>query len=198
MGTSFLATEANAVRHPERTIPEGAAMEKGPVTTPAEGKWLEKYRKHLLDRKYMSGIERDEARVKATAEVFTPDDMVKHLVNKVGEDEVKDPKKRIIDPTCGDGQFLAYILYCRLKAGVPLLDSLRTIFGIEKEHDNVDMCRARLRCGHDDNEAVVKIVNENIFEGDALEYHMRFDGTPIDSGNPKGGLLTIMEHEKPG
>ena len=171
-------------------------MKNGPVTTPAKGKWLKKYKKHLLDRKYMSGVDRDEARVRATAEVFTPDDMVKHLVNWVGEDEVRDPEKRIIDPTCGDGQFLAYILYCRLKAGVPLLDALRTIYGIEKEHDNVDMCRARLRCGHDDNEDVVKIVNDNIFEGNALEYHMRFDGTPIDPEKPKGGLLTIMENEE--
>lgn len=58
------------------------------------------------------------------------------------------------------------------------------------------MCRARLRCGHDDNEEVVKTVNKNIFERDALEYHMRFDETPTDPEKPEGGLLTIMKNEE--
>ena len=154
-------------------------MDEGPVTDPAVGNWLETYKSHLLGREYMSGIERDAARIKATAEVFTPNEMVKKLVQRVGEGDVKDPKKRIIDPTCGDGQFLAYILYCRLKAKVPLLTALETLYGIEKEPDNVEMCRKRLSCGHDDHKDVARILNHNIFEGDALEYHMRFDGTEI-------------------
>ena len=167
-------------------------MAKGPVTEPAEGDWLETYRSHLLDREYMSGVERDAARIKATAEVFTPNEMVTKLVQRVGEDDIKDPKKRIIDPTCGDGQFLAYILYCRLEAKVPLLTALDTLYGVEKEPDNVEMCRKRLSCGHDDHKDVAKILNQNIFEGDALEYHMRFDGTEI----PKKPWQTSFDLKK--
>ena len=152
-------------------------MGKGPITKPAKGKWLEKYRSHLLDREYMSGVERDRVRIKATAEVFTPNFMVKHLVHEVGDDEINDPEKRIIDTTCGDGQFLAYILYCRLKAGIPLLTALQTLYGIEKEEDNHRMCQARLCCGHDDNDAVFDIVDRNIVRANALTYHMRFDGS---------------------
>ena len=150
----------------------------GPVTEPAVGEWLEKYRSHLLDREYMSGVERGAVRIKATAEVFTPYFMVESLVQKVGEDKVGDPEKQIIDPTCGDGQFLAYILYCRLKAGVPLLSALDTLYGIEKENDNHKMCQARLRCGHDDPKGeVFKTVDRNIVRANALTYHMRFDGS---------------------
>lgn len=170
-------------------------MGEGPVTEAAEGDWLERYRSHLLDREYMSGVERDAARIKATAEVFTPNGMVKKLVERVGEGDVKNPKNRIIDPTCGDGQFLAYILYCRLKAKVPLLTALETLYGIEKEHDNVEMCRKRLGCGHDDHKDVARILNHNIFEGDALEYHMRFDGTEIPK-KLKQGSFDLKQHEK--
>ena len=153
-------------------------MDQGPIMEAATGDWLERYRIHLLDREYMSGVERDEARIKAKAEVFTPDFMVEHLVHKVGEVKICDPKKRIIDTTCGDGQFLAYILYCRLRAKIPLLIALDTLYGIEKEHDNHRMCQARLRCGHDDKDGdVFKTVKRNIIRADALTYHKRFDGT---------------------
>ena len=151
---------------------------QGPITEPATGEWLEMYTSHLLDREYMSGVARGAARIKATAEVFTPDVMVENLVQKVGKDKVADPEKQIIDPTCGDGQFLAYILYCRLKAGVPLLAALDTLYGIEKERDNHKMCQARLRCGHDDQDGeVFKTVDRNIVRANALTYHMRFDGS---------------------
>lgn len=159
----------------ERAKAMSAEVSNGPVTEPAIGEWLERYRSHLLEREYMSGVERDKARIKATSEVFTPDFMVKHLVHRVGEDKVSDPEKRIIDPTCGDGQFLAYILYCRLKSEVPLLFALETLYGIEKEPDNHKMCQARLRCGHDDkNSDVFKIVKRNILRRDALRYDFSF------------------------
>lgn len=167
-----------AISSPNTKVAE-SKMERGPVTEPAKGKWLEKYRSHLLDRAYMSGIERDAVRIKATAEVFTPDRLVEDLVRETGSRKINNPKKRIIDPTCGDGQFLAYILHCRLKAGIPLLTALNTLYGIEKLHDNHKMCQARLRCGHDDPEGeVFKTVNRNIVKADALTYHMRFDGSP--------------------
>lgn len=150
----------------------------GPVTEPATGEWLERYRIHLLDRAYMSGIERDVVRVKATAEVFTPDELVAELVKKTGLRRINNPKKRIIDPTCGDGQFLAYILYCRLRARVPLLIALDTLYGIEKQKDNYELCKERLRCGHDDPSGdVFKTVERNIVKANARTYHMRFDGS---------------------
>lgn len=155
-------------------------MSDDPTTIRATKELLEKYRSHLLDREYMSGIERDAARVKATAEIFTPDDMVKELVKKAGLRRINNPKRHIIDPACGDGQFLAYILYRRLRAGISLQDALRTLYGIEKERDNHKMCQERLRCGYDDHEGVIKIVNRNIVRADATTYHMRFDGTPAE------------------
>ena len=125
------------------------AMSKNLISRPTAAKRLLKYKEHLLDRSYMSEVQRGASRVKANAEVFTPDYIVQELVGRVGLDYVRDPSNRIIDPACGDGQFLAYILYCRLEAGVPLRDALATLYGIENEADNVMKCRERLRCGHD-------------------------------------------------
>lgn len=151
-------------------------MRKNLISRPATAKQLLRYKEHLLDRSYMSEVHRGVSRVKANAEVFTPDHIVQELVGRVGIDYVCDPTNRIIDPACGDGQFLAYILYCRLKAGVPLREALATIYGIENEADNVMKCRERLRCGHS-NKEVIEIVNLNIAEADSRAYHMRFDGT---------------------
>ena len=167
----------------ERVAKVAEVVGKGPITTPATVKWLRQYRVHLLEREYMSGVKRDRARIKATAEVFTPDEMVRQLVFRHGKDDVSDPEKRIIDSACGDGQFLAYILYCRLEAEVPLLDALKTLYGIEKMADNVMMCRQRLNCGHG-NGSVFEVINRNTVHADALTYHMRFDGSsPSDQSS---------------
>ena len=151
--------------------------ESNPITAPATGPRLARYRAHLLDRAYMSGIERDEARIKATAEVFTPDFMVETMLDRVGPDAL-DPRKRVLDPACGDGQFLAHILWRRLEAGVPLLTAVRRLCGIDIMPDNVELCRERLMCGHHRNAKLRAAVEANIVHADARTYHMRFDGSP--------------------
>lgn len=154
--------------------------DRNPVTSPATGARLKRYRAHLLDREYMSGIKREEVRVKATAEVFTPDDMVMTLVKRTGLETICNPKKRILDPACGDGQFLAHILYLRLEAGFSLLTAMRRLHGIDIMEDNVDLCRDRMMCGHECNTRFREVVERNIVCADARDYHMRFDGSPAE------------------
>ena len=135
---------------------------------------LEAAKEHLFNREFMGGVERDTSRVKETGEVFTPTWLVEKMLDRVGEDLVNDPSKRIIDTSCGDGQFLVSVLYRRLKAGVPIEEALATIFGVELMEDNARICRDRLMCGR---EEVREIVERNIVCADGLKYHMRFDGT---------------------
>lgn len=165
---------------------------------PASKDQLKIYKAHLLKRAYMSGVDRDHARIKATAEVFTPNKIVKKLVKKVGIDDIRDPTKLIIDASCGDGQFLSYILWRRLKAAVPLQDALRTIYGIERMPDNHSMCQKRLRCGHEDDEEVRKIIDLNIVCANARTYHMLFDGSPHepDEEREPGPMIEMMENKK--
>lgn len=140
---------------------------KIPISIPITGKDLEYCKAYLLKRAYMSGVERDRARIKATAEVFTPDSIVREMVEEVGMDDICDPEKSIIDPACGDGQFLAYILWCRLESGVSLAESLATLHGVDIMEDNVKLCKERLRCNAKSSK-IDKILKSNIVEEDAF------------------------------
>ena len=129
---------------------------------------------HIRNRSYMSGVERDKLRVKATGEVFTPTELVQDLLSKLPEDLFKNYKKTYIDPSCGDGQFLGEVLIRKVENGIDFEQALSTIYGVDLMQDNVDLCRERLLCGQ---EHLRPIVERNIVCADALRYHYRFDGS---------------------
>jgi hypothetical protein len=134
--------------------------------------------KHLFDRNYMSGVDREKTRVKATGEVFTPTPLVEEILDTMDQSMFIDSKKTFLDPTCGDGQFLASVLYRKLEHGSTLEQALSTVYGVDLMQDNVELCRERLLCGRDD---LRHIVERNIVCADGLRYHYRFDGShPYD------------------
>ena len=120
---------------------------------------------HLRDRAYMSGIERDRLRVKATGEVFTPTPLVQEMLDQLSDTIFDDPTKTFIDPSCGDGQFLSEVLIRKLERGHDFEQALSTIYGVDLMPDNVELCRERLLCGRDD---LLHIVERNIIQGDGL------------------------------
>ena len=44
---------------------------------------IQKVIQHIRDRSYMSGVERNQARIKATGEVFTPTPLVQEILDKL-------------------------------------------------------------------------------------------------------------------
>jgi hypothetical protein len=139
---------------------------------------LSKIYSHLFDREYMSGVEREHNRVKSTGEVFTPTERVKKELDKIDQTLFSDPTKTFLDPSCGDGQFLASVLYRKLQNGINFETALSTIYGVDLMQDNVELCRERLLCGRED---LRHIVEKNIMCADGLRYHYRFDGShPYD------------------
>ena len=133
---------------------------------------------HLRDREYMSGVERDQLRVKSTGEVFTPTAAVQKMLDTLPDDFFKDATKTAIDPACGDGQWLSEVLIRKIENGSTFEQALSTIYGTDLMQDNVDLCRERLLCGRQD---LRHIVEQNIICADALRYHYRFDGShPYD------------------
>jgi type I restriction-modification system DNA methylase subunit len=134
--------------------------------------------KHLFDRNYMSGVDREKTRVKATGEVFTPTPLVEEILDTMDQSMFIDSKKTFLDPTCGDGQFLASVLYRKLEHSSTLEQALSTVYGVDLMQDNVELCRERLLCGRED---LRHIVERNIVCADGLRYHYRFDGShPYD------------------
>jgi hypothetical protein len=141
--------------------------------------------KHARDREYMSGVDRDKARVKATGEVFTPTPLVQEILDQFEPEMFADPDKTFLDPSCGDGQFLSEALIRKVESGIDFEQALSTLYGVDLMPDNVKLCQDRLLCGRED---LRHIVEQNIVCADGLKYHYRFDGTPPYS-------MTIDEYE---
>ena len=129
----------------------------------------------------MSGVESDKNRVKATGEVFTPTNLVIHVLNKMEQntpDLFKNPTKTFIDNSAGDAQWLGEVLIRKVENGIDFETALSTIYGVDLMEDNVELCRERLLCGRED---LRHILERNIVCADALRYHYRFDGShPYD------------------
>lgn len=121
----------------------------------------------------MSGVDRDNLRIKSTGEVFTPTPMVQHMLDQLPQKIYQDPTMTFLDNSCGDGQFLGEILIRRLQHGIPIQQALTTLYGIDLMLDNVDLCRHRLTCGLDDP-AIKNIVDQNVVWANALTYNHAF------------------------
>jgi type I restriction-modification system DNA methylase subunit len=132
---------------------------------------------HIQNRTYMSGVQRTQARVKSTGEVFTPTELVREMLEQIPIDQFQDPAKTFLDNSCGDGQFLGEVLIRKMENGSTFEQALQTIYGVDLMQDNVDLCRERLLCGRTD---LAHIVERNIVCHDALTYDYSFNGTNLN------------------
>lgn len=141
----------------------------------------------------MTGVARTKDRVKATGEVFTPDALAKEMIEKIIERSptmFSDPKKTMMDPSCGDGQFLAWGVIYKLCAGdlrkleKPEADTknvfneyvraLSHVYGVDLMQDNINECHRRLSCGFTDKR-ITKILKQNIRCENSLTYDFSFE-----------------------
>jgi hypothetical protein len=150
------------------------------------------YIKHLRHREYMSGVDREKSRVKATGEVFTPTSLVQELLDELPKELFTDPSKTYLDPSCGDGQFLSEALIRKLENNIDFETALSTIYGVDLMPDNVKLCQDRLLCGQ---EHLRHIVEKNIVCADGLRYHYRFDGTDPYSSEQDLLIENLFEFE---
>lgn len=103
----------------------------------------------------MSQQIKSRKRVAEHGEVFTSEREVSAMVNLVQE-ETRQMESRFLEPACGDGNFLAEILYRKLAAArqqsagdrelftQKSLQALASLYGIDIQEDNVRECRNRL------------------------------------------------------
>ena len=119
-------------------------------------------------------------RVKQLGEVFTPTDLVLEILDQLPA-QVWDAGKTYLDPTCGNGQFLAAVLIIKMELGHP--NPLSTIYGVDIMQDNVDECRQRLIDIAGDTPGNWEIVRNNIRCEDGLTYDYSFDKEPAPIQN---------------
>ena len=119
--------------------------------------------KKLVDEHgYMSGVDRMTERVKETGEVFTPTDLVIEILMGMPTSMFA-PGKTVIDPACGDGQFLMAVKWLKvIEFNMSQDEALEDIYGVDIMRDNVDLCKKRLEGG-------------NIVMGNTLEPNIRLD-----------------------
>ncbi len=129
---------------------------------------------HIRNRSYMGGVDRDQLRVKATGEVFTPTELVREILEQIPIEQFQDPSKTFLDNSCGDGQFLGEVLIRKMENGSTFEQALSTIYGVDLMQDNVDECRKRLLCGSQDPKHIAT-VEQNIYQADALKFSYNFE-----------------------
>ena len=107
----------------------------------------DKIREEMNSHVYMSRIERDKQRIQSTAEIFTPTDLVIEMLNNIDINRLG-AGKTVLDPACGDGQFLTAIKWVKVYIHqMNEEEALQDIYGVDIMRDNVDLCKKRLGGG---------------------------------------------------
>ena len=97
---------------------------------------------------YMSGVDRESERVKATGEVYTPTDLVIEMLQTMNIEDFA-PGKTTLDPACGDGQLLVPVKWLKVfHYNMSEEDAVKDLYGVDIMRDNVDLCKRRLGGGN--------------------------------------------------
>lgn len=132
----------------------------------------------LLDLTNYATEERKARRkgLKSTQEFFTPYEIVKKMAEKVSDEVWADPTKTFCEPCFGNGQFVLYIIWNRIRHGVDYLTALKTCYGVELMQDNVEETYERifnlldlLKINYDKNN-VLRILKKNLVCSDFFEW----------------------------
>ena len=116
---------------------------------------------------YMSAVDRESDRVKATGEVYTPTDLVIEMLQTMDIEDFA-PGKTTLDPACGDGQLLVPIKWLKVfHYNMSEEDAVKDLYGVDIMRDNVDLCKRRLGGG-------------NIVMGNTLNPDVYLDGQSED------------------
>lgn len=123
-------------------------------------------------------------------EVFTPPALIKEIISNMREDSFN-IDKTFLDPTCGNGNILIYVLQYKFKIHRDKLNEdivlriLSSIYGVDIMPDNVLDSRKRLykltiklleRLDIEINKMkIIEILKKNIRLGDVMEYDYNFE-----------------------
>jgi hypothetical protein len=136
---------------------------------------LEEEKEHAL----LTGHwDKEQSRIKQTGEVFTPTALVLEMIEQLPADVWEDGKT-FLEPSCGNGQFLAVIAIVKRELGHKSV--LASCYGVDLMEDNVAECKARLLAIAGDTAANRAIVDSNILCRDGLAYDYSFGTSPTES-----------------
>ena len=114
------------------------------------------------------------------------EDMVKDMVALT---DASEPSKTVLEPACGNGNFLAEILAQKLakcNCDDDAWTSLKSLFGIDIQDDNIRECKARLceiflrKMTNANTKDVMSILDQNIVCGNFLTKRYWSQGKELD------------------
>ena len=116
---------------------------------------------HIQNRSYMSGVDRDRARIKARGEVFTPDSLANEVIESTIDIMTDKEKTNFVDsvwvdPAMGDGSLLGAVIIAKMKQGASFIEAITTVKGYDIEKSNIDEAIKRLGCGNDEATQILK------------------------------------------
>lgn len=129
---------------------------------------------------------KSKERVQKFAEVYTPNWVVKDMVALTNAAVVS---TTVLEPACGNGNFLVEILRQKLnnsKNDNDALTSLSSLYGIDIQDDNVEECKQRLTetflqyYSNIDRTVIRDILDKNIVCGNFLTKRYYKDGKELD------------------
>jgi hypothetical protein len=88
--------------------------------------------------------QRGKARVRQTAEVFTPMDLCLQMVNKIPKGKLQNPEATFLDNSCGDGNFLVALVTVLSKYHDRDYVLNEMVYGVDIMPDNVATAKRRL------------------------------------------------------
>lgn len=93
-------------------------------------------------------LTKSKGRIKKYGEVFTPEWVVKMMVDELEKSNGPLPiEATVLEPSCGEGAFLKEVLHRKLDKAKDLhgtIAAVRSVYGVELLPDNTDVCRRNL------------------------------------------------------
>lgn len=118
---------------------------------------------------------KSKARVRDFGEVFTPPYIINQMLDILPA-EVFEPDKTFLEPACGEGWFILEILkrkFANCKTRKDYTDSLNSVYGMELQADNVQICVDNIinLCGEyfKLTKAEIELINNHIIQADSLK-----------------------------
>ncbi len=116
-----------------------------------------------------SEIERSDDRINETGEVFTPAELVHHILKEFPVEVLQNPDSTFLDNSAGNGNLLLALKEILLKYHSEEHIVNHMLYAVEFMEDNhKELCE---RLG-------VSVNHPHYVHADALEYHYQFNGTP--------------------
>ena len=89
-------------------------------------------------------LTKSKERVSEFGEVFTPEHIVLDMIKLIPDNNWCDKSFIVLEPTCGNGNFVVEVIQKKIDSGLTLYDALNTTFGMDIMHDNIQECIDRI------------------------------------------------------